>query len=101
MVSKPPSNLISTPKLKSINSELKHGNTRGKKRKFVAITEQFEMKKSEVSGVTKTSAVCIHCQKVTQRPETLCEDKCFTSSRPFSEVQKNPRRRKTVEHAII
>ena len=26
------------------------------------------MKKSEVSGVTKTSAVCIHCQKVTQGP---------------------------------
>ena len=101
MVSKPPSNLISTPKLKSINSELKHGNTREKKRKFVAITEQFEMKKSEVSGVTKTSAVCIHCQKVTQRPETLCEGKCFTSSRAFSEVQKNPRRGKTVDHAII
>ena len=65
-----PSKPMSKPNLKSVESVLKYNNPRGKKRKLVSIREQFLMKesKSEVSGVKKTTAICTHCEKVTQGP---------------------------------
>ena len=53
---------------RSVEVALKHGNQRGKKRKLVAITDQFNIEEKESQGKLTSIATCKHCKKVTQGP---------------------------------